>query len=294
METFSHDGLTFAVRDTAVCADSRRASGSAADGVGAPDGEPVVLLHGFPQTSLAWSAVTERLVRAGRRCLAPDLRGYSPGARPSGRTAYRLDVMTGDVLALLDAAGLDRAHVVGHDWGGGLAWAVATAHPERVARLTVLSTPHPAAMGWAMRHGTQRLKSWYMAAFQLPMLPEALLGPALRRFGMRGLGLAPEHERAYVATLTEPGALTGAINWYRALATSAPDGVEPLPRRRISVPTTYVWGRRDAYLGRAAAEKTEEFIDAAYRFIELDADHWLPEKHPDEVADAILQPLGDA
>ena len=160
-------------------------------------------------------------------------------------------------LGVYKRQALDRAHGVGHDWGGGLAWAVATAHPERVARLTVLSTPHPAAMGWAMRHGTPGVKSWYMAAFQLPVLPEALLGPALRRFGMRGLGLAPEHERAYVATLTEPGALTGAINWYRALATSAPDGVEPLPRRRISVPTTYVWGRRDAYLGRAAAEKTE-------------------------------------
>lgn len=277
METFSRDDLTFDV------VDSGPADGPA---------EPIVLLHGFPQTSLAWSAVTERLVAAGRRCLAPDLRGYSPGARPREHTAYRVDVMRGDVLALLDAAGAERGHIVGHDWGGGLAWEVATAYPERVSRLTVLSTPHPAAMGWAMRHSRQGLKSWYMAAFQVPVLPEALLRPALRAVGMRGLGLAPEHERAYVATLTEPGALTGAINWYRALRTERPSGIARA-RGPVTVPTTYVWGRRDAYLGRAAAEKTEEYVDAPYRFIELDADHWLPEKNPGDVADAILEPLGE-
>lgn len=279
METFSRDGLTFDVLDSGPDLDS----------------EPVVLLHGFPQTALAWSAVTERLVSAGRRCLAPDLRGYSPGARPRGRTAYRLDVMTGDVLALLDAAGAERAHIVGHDWGGGLAWAVATTHPERVGRLTVLSTPHPGAMRAAWRHGEQALRSWYMLAFQVPVLPEALLGPGLRRFGLRGHGLPPEHERAYVDRLGQPGALTAALNWYRALATRPAPGVPAAdPLAHVTRPTTYLWGRRDAYLGRRAAEATEEYVDAPYRFIELDADHWLPEKCPDEVADAILQPLGDA
>lgn len=287
METFAHGELTFDVVDSGPVGGAP----DVGDTPGSAGAEPVVLLHGFPQTSVAWSAVIERLVAAGRRCLAPDLRGYSPGARPREAAAYRVDVMRDDVLALLDAAGAERAHVVGHDWGGGLAWEVATAHPERVSRLTVLSTPHPAAMGWAIKHSTQGLKSWYMGAFQVPVLPEALLGPALKRFGMPGHGLAPDHERAYVATLTEPGALTGAINWYRALRTERPSGVARA-RGPVTVPTTYLWGRRDAYLGRAAAEKTEEYVDAPYRFIELDADHWLPEKCPGEVADAILDPVG--
>ena len=277
MDSFTRDGLTFDVRDA---------------GPAEALEEPIVLLHGFPQTSLAWSHVIDRLVAAGRRCLAPDLRGYSPGARPRERSAYRVDVMRGDVLALLDAAGAERGHIVGHDWGGGLAWEVAIACPERVSRLTVLSTPHPAAMGWALRQRRQRLKSWYMAAFQVPVLPEALLGPALRMFGMRGLGLPPEQERAYLATLAEPGALTGAINWYRALRTTAPPGVDSR-HGPVTVPTTYLWGVREAYLGREAAERTEAYVDAPYRFIELDADHWLPEKCPDEVAAAILEPLGD-
>ena len=280
METYAHDGLTFDVRDSAP---------------ESPSGDPVVLLHGFPQTSLAWAAVIDRLTATGRRSLAPDLRGYSPGARPRGRSAYRLDVLTGDVLALLDAAGAERAHLVGHDWGGGLAWQVAIDHPERVSRLTVLSTPHPAAMREAWRHGPQALRSWYMLAFQVPVVPEALLSRGLKRFGMRGHGLPADHERAYVERLTEPGALTGAINWYRALATSPPADRTDRARRpdRVACPTTYLWGRRDAYLGREAAERTEAYIDAPYRFVELDADHWLPEKRPDEVADAILEPLGD-
>lgn len=290
MTTFTREGLTFDVRDSGPASSVAPASAVPS---GVPSDVPIVLLHGFPQTSLAWSAVTERLVAAGRRCLAPDLRGYSPGARPRERTAYRVDVMRGDVLALIDAAGAERAHVVGHDWGGGLAWEVATAHPERVARLTVLSTPHPGAMAWAVRHGTQGLKSWYMAAFQVPVVPEVLLRPALRVFGMRGLGLPRAHERAYVERLSEPGALTGALNWYRALATQPPEEVSRA-RGLITCPTTYVWGRRDAYLGRAAAERTELYVDAPYRFIELDADHWLPEKHPREVAEAILEPLGEA
>lgn len=299
MQTFTRGNLTFDVVDAGP------AEGAVGEEVGGESPDPVVLLHGFPQTSLAWSAVMDRLVAEGRRCLAPDLRGYSPGARPRGAAAYRLDAMAGDVLALLDAAGADRGHIVGHDWGGGLAWEVAMRHPERVSRLTVLSTPHPAAMGWAMHHSNQRLRSWYMMAFQVPLVPEALLKPVLKRLGMRGLGLSPQHEQAYVARLSEPGALTGAINWYRALATkapagrtaeSAPDGVSGRDgeRRPVTCPTTYVWGRRDAYLGRAAAERTEVYVDGPYRFIELDADHWLPEKHPAEVAEAILEPLGDA
>ena len=275
MERFSHDGFTFDVREWAPAARADEPR------------DTVVALHGFPQTSAAWTQVATRLADAGVRTLAPDQRGYSPGARPQDRSAYRMHHLVGDVVALLDAAGLDRVHLVGHDWGGGVAWAFALRHPERVARLTVLSTPHTAAMQWATRHSTQGLRSWYMAAFQLPVLPEAVLGRLLRGSGGR-MGLPAEQERAYRDALAQPGALTGAINWYRALAWQLKDsGGDPL----VTCPTTYVWGRRDRYLGRAAAEKTEEYVDAPYRFVEIDADHWLPEKQPDEVAAAILEPV---
>lgn len=283
MQQFSNDGLTFDVRDSAD---------QAAPPAGTPEeAQTVVLLHGFPQNSTAWDAVTPRLVEAGRRTLAPDLRGYSPGARPMGRVAYRMAALAGDVIALLDAAGVDRAHVVGHDWGGALAWDMAIRHPERVERLTVLSTPHPRALAHQMRNPKQAVRSWYMAAMQIPFLPELVLRTGLRRGGLKSLGLPAAQARAYTSLLLEPGGIEGAIGWYRALTSTRPAD-EMQARGPVTCPTTYLWGRHDAYLGRAAAEETEEYVDGPFRFIELDADHWLPENHPDEVVDAILEPFG--
>ena len=154
MHSYRRAGLTFDVQDA-----------------GPREGEAVVLLHGWPQDHSAWSRVVPALHAAGLRTLAPDQRGYSPGARPRGRAAYGMGELVDDVVALLDAAELSRAHVVGHDWGGAVGWALAERHPERVRTLTVLSTPHHHAMAWAMRHGDQLRRSWYMAAFQLPLLP---------------------------------------------------------------------------------------------------------------------------
>ncbi len=186
------------------------------------------------------------------------------------------------MVALLDAAGVDRADVVGHDWGGLAAWAVAGLHPGRVASLTVLSTPHPAALAWSFTHSTQGLRSWYMAFFQLPWLPEHLLGPRLER-QLRGTGVPASLAAEYARALQEPGALAGALGWYRGMSASRQDHIG-----HIVVPTTYVWGRRDFALGRAAALRTRRYVDAAYLFVELDAGHWLPEKYAGEVASLVL------
>lgn len=269
METFHNGDLTFDVRDC----------GGA--------GEAVVLLHGFPQDSTAWVDVVPPLQAAGLRTLAPDLRGYSPRARPRGRRAYRVDVLATDVLALLDQADLDGAHVVGHDWGGFLAWYLAAHHPDRVRTLTVLSTPHPAALQWAMRHGDQARRSWYMAAFQLPVLPEAVIGTGLRRRGAGALGLPPAQAEAYAERMLQPGALRTMINWYRAIPTRP-----PLPVGPVEVPVSYLWGRGDRYLGRAAAHRTARHCSADYRFVELDCDHWLPEREPQVVARHVLERIG--
>ena len=275
MEQLRRDGLVFDVTDA-----------------GPPDGEVVVLLHGWPQDRSAWQQVGERLTAEGLRVLAPDQRGYSPRARPRGAAAYRMSQLVADVLALVDASGSHRVHLVGHDWGGSVAWAFAERHPDRLHSLTVLSTPHHRAFAWALRHGGQARKSWYMLAFQLPLLPEAVLRRRLPEV-LRDSGLPEEGVQRYAARFREPGAARGGLAWYRALRPRLSDlrrrgsatTTTPSP---ISVPTTYLWGRRDPALGRGAAERTERYVGADYRFVELDAGHWLPETHADEVAAAVL------
>jgi pimeloyl-ACP methyl ester carboxylesterase len=269
MDSFRRDGLTFDVRDA-----------------GPPDGDPVVLLHGFPQDSTAWKKVAPALHQHGLRTLAPDQRGYSPMARPRSRASYRLRETTADVLALMDAAGLERAHVVGHDWGGVVGWALGAWHPDRVRTLTALSVPHPAAMAKAMVTSDQALRSYYMALFQVPRLPERLLlagdGAALRRMLHRG-GLPDDAVEHYVARMREPGALSAALGWYRALPWSGRDAVG-----KVRVPTLHVWSTGDAFLGRAATEATAPFVDAPYRLEVLDdVTHWIPELAPDRVAELI-------
>ncbi len=289
MEHFRRDDLIFDVRDSGPM------SASGDTSLTTPGHAPVVLLHGFPQDSSAWTGVTPLLNEAGLRTLAPDLRGYSPKARPAERSAYQLGVIAGDVLALLDAAQAERAHIVGHDWGGGLAWYLAMHHPERVASLTVLSTPHPAAMQWAFLRSAQAVRSWYMVGMQLPWLPEFVLGKGIQVGGLRRLGLDGAHTRAYSDRLRDPGALTGAINWYRGMGTQMLDRIpgrsgnaDERDDSDISCPTTYVWGKSDPYLGGTAARATGRHCTGDYLFIELDAGHWLPEKHPRDVAAAII------
>jgi pimeloyl-ACP methyl ester carboxylesterase len=267
---YDRDGLEFEVTDT-----------------GPESGDAVVLLHGFPATRSSWRDVVPRLEDAGLRCLVPLQRGYSPGARPPGRRPYRSTELVSDVVALLDAAGVERAHVVGHDWGGLVAWKVAAEHPDRVATVTVLSTPHPAALTAALGSSLQGLRSWYMAFFQLPWLPEAVLrrrlAPVLRR-----MGLPAERAREYADAMRAPGALTGAIAWYRALWLPAGGARPSLATGRVPVPVLYLWGRRDPALGRRAAELTGRQVTGDYRFVELDEGHWLPEVAPRVVAEAVL------
>jgi pimeloyl-ACP methyl ester carboxylesterase len=269
VDTFRREGMVFDVRDS-----------------GPPDGEPVVLLHGFPQDSTAFDRLTPALHTAGLRTLAPDQRGYCPSARPRGRRAYRLGAAVDDVLALLYDAGLRSAHLVGHDWGAVVAWALAAWHPDRVRTLTALSVPHPAAMLRAMLTTDQPVRSAYIAFFQLPVVPERLLladdGAVLRRLLLRG-GLPADAADRYVDRMREPGALTAALNWYRAL---------PLDLRRpvgtVRVPTLHVWSTGDAFLGRAATELTARHVDAPYRLEVLeDVPHWIPEVAAGRAAELI-------
>lgn len=280
MNQFSRQGLVFDLVDS-----------------GPAEAEAVVvLLHGWPQDHTAWDRVTPLLVAGGLRVLALDQRGYSPGARPPGTAAYRMRELVADVAALLDEAGAARAHLVGHDWGGAVAWAFAERHPERLDSLTVLSTPHHRALAWAFRHGDQARRSWYMAAFQVPAVPEAVLRRTLPHV-LRRSGLPEPDAERYAARFRQPGAARAQLAWYRALRNplrgngSTDSGSNGKPRR-ITVPTTYVWGRHDPVLGRAAAERTGRYVVSDYQFVELDAGHWLPETRPDDVATAVLSRAG--
>jgi pimeloyl-ACP methyl ester carboxylesterase len=259
---------------------------------GPADGPVVILLHGFPQSGTSWAAVIERLTERGFRCLAPDQRGYSPGARPRSRWGYRMPELVEDVRALVDASGADTVHLVGHDWGAAVAWAVAGQYPERLASLTALSVPHPAAMVRAMATSRQGLVSWYMYLFQLPFVPEwVLLGPN----GRRPVGLtkflsasgqpAPATERD-LRTMTQPGVLRGALNWYRAIPLVSPRSTDVA----VATPTMYVWGDGDVAVARKTAQACRNWVTGPYRFEELlGVSHWTPDEVPDTIADLLLE-----
>ena len=259
---------------------------------GPSDGQPVILLHGFPQDATCWDGLAPALHAAGYRTLAPDQRGYSPRARPVGVEHYRLRHLVDDLLAVMDAAGAERAHVVGHDLGAAVAWAAAAWRPERVRTLTALSVPHPRAMTAAAARG-QALRSWYFLLFQRPGLAERALAPGSRLWRAALTGLPAESQARYTARMSEPGALTAALSWFRALFADRSDGTVRVGH--VTVPTLYVWGTRDPAIGRASALATPAFVTGPYRFeAVVGAGHWLPETSADRVAPVLLEHLASA
>jgi pimeloyl-ACP methyl ester carboxylesterase len=258
---------------------------------GPADGPVVVLLHGFPQFNTSWSKVIPRLTAQGYRCLAPNQRGYSRGARPTRRRDYRIPKLVEDVLALIDASGASKVHLVGQDWGALVAWAVAADYPDRLATVSPISVPHPAAFFRALVSSRQALASWYMYVFQLPQLPERFL---LGRHGraaplakaLRSAGQSAEAADRDARAMTEPGVLTAALNWYRAIPLSDLRD----PRRKISVPTLYVWSDQDTALVAKSAQNTGDYVSGEYRFETLrGVSHWIPDEKPDVLADLLLE-----
>jgi pimeloyl-ACP methyl ester carboxylesterase len=267
---------------------------------GPPDGRRVLLLHGFPQTSWAWRDELWALADAGYRAVAPDLRGYSPGARPPHEDDYATERLLGDVVALADSMEMDTFDLAGHDWGGMLAWLVASRHAARVRSLSVVSTPHPLALQQAMgsrgdgagRDPEQTARAAATAAFRDLEVPERLLlGEDGSGSGLAAVltetGLDEADAGVYVQALTEPGAMTAALNWYRAMDRSALFGLKP-----VTVPTLYVWSTGDRAIGRAAAEATGACVVGRYTFEVLeDVSHWIPETAPERLSELLLRHL---
>jgi len=254
---------------------------------GPADGRPVVLLHGFPQGKEAWRDVVGPLGDAGLRAVAPDQRGYRADDGDGDSDDVSLPALAADVLALADAMGAPGVHVVGHDWGGAVAWQLAAAHPDRVATATVVAMPHPRAFLRSLA-GVQALRSVYAAAFQVPAAPEAVLGTrggAGLRTMLRIGGLDADRAGEYAARLVDGGKLPGALAWYRTNGPRVLRGVGP-----SLVPTLYAWPSGDAALGRQAARRTADHVLGPYRFEVLDGwTHWVPEQHPVELAALIVE-----
>lgn len=252
---------------------------------GPEDGRPVLLLHGFPETSASWASVTPLLTQAGLRTYAPDQLGYSPGARPTEVGAYAVQNLAQVTADLMTALEIPVADVVGHDWGANVAWALAGWHADRVRSLTAVSVPHPGAYTAAFRADPeQKERSAYIRLFwQEGKAEEVLLADDARRLRrMFGDAVPEDSVDEYVAVLSAPGALTAALNWYRAMSSDA--RVDP-----VEVPTTYVWSDGDVAVGRTAAEACAQFVTGDYRFVELTGvTHWIPEQAPEHLARAIL------
>lgn len=269
--------------------------------VEAGEGPLVVLLHGFPEFWYSWRFQIPVLVRQGFRVVAPDMRGYNLSDKPAGVRAYRLERLAADVAQLVDRLGERRAAVVGHDWGGYVAWWFAMRHPDRLSRLCVLNCPHPEHALGMMRSRTQLKKSSYMLFFQLPWLPERALtrngGAALRQLLRRD----PEREGAfseadidrYVQALSG-GSTSAAINYYRALLRRSPFSLRRA-LRPIEAPVQVIWGARDRHLGIEFSRPSSALVpDLAYEVIE-DASHWVQVDRPAKVNARLkqfLDPLG--
>jgi len=253
---------------------------------GPREGEIVVLLHGFPQLNTSWKSVAAQLNTAGYRTIAPNQRGYAEGARPRGRRPYKINELVADIAELIDTVG-SPVHLVGHDWGAVVAWAVAMQHPDKLTSLTAISVPHPSAFMKAMPKG-QFKDSWYMAAFNIPFLPERLLtNPKLANgifASKKGVlrSVADDYIRDFASNRDR---IKGGLAYYRALPLTNPRSLT-----KVTVPTTYIWSDDDIALGRAGAELCGDYVTADYRFEIIEgASHWLPDEEPERVANLILE-----
>jgi pimeloyl-ACP methyl ester carboxylesterase len=260
---------------------------------GPDDGPLVVLLHGFPEFWYGWHDQLRPLANAGYRVVVPDQRGYNLSDKPDGVDAYHLDELAADVVGLVDALGAETAYLVGHDWGAAVAWWVALHHPERVEKLCVANVPHPHVFSRSLRrHWDQRLRSWYVLFFQLPVVPELLsrfhgwdvLVRTMRRTSLPGTFTVADFER-YREAWNQPGAFRAMVNWYRAIVRA-----RPRPRQtRVTVPTLVIWGAQDQFLRKSMARESVDLCDDGRLMLCEDATHWVHHEEPVRVAEAIVE-----
>lgn len=249
---------------------------------GPDDGTPVLFMHGWPDTHDLWRHQVQALAAAGYRTIAPDLRGFGASDKPTDVDAYQLKNTVFDMLAVLDATGTDKTHVVAHDWGAAAAWGLAAFLPDRVHTLTALSVGHPNAFRDAGFE--QRMRSWYMLLFNFE-------GIAEKWFALNGKQMLASHpdRDAVLAAMAEPGALTASLGWYRANAHPRTLISGPVELPRVTVPVLGVWSSGDFALTERQMTGSKDYVDGPFRYERIDgAAHWMPAEVPDQVT-ALLQ-----
>ena len=267
--------------------------------VEAGDGPLIVLLHGFPEFWYGWRLQIAPLVAAGFRVVAPDTRGYNLSSKPEDFKDYGVDLLAADIKGLIGELGEESAFVVGHDWGGSIAWTMAMNHPEVVDRLAILNAAHPRKLSEGLHHPSQLRKSWYFFFFAVPDLPEHVVHANDWHFFRHFLHDAspeytPEEIERYVEAWSQPGAAAGMINYYRASVRSnqkeAAAKIHPL-----SAPTLVIWGERDSYLGSDLAEPEHDDVPNLDRVERLpDASHWVHHDEAERVNQLLIDFFGAA
>ncbi len=267
--------------------------------VEAGEGPLVVLLHGFPEFWYSWRHQIPALADAGYHVVAPDMRGYNLSEKPAGWRAYGAEQLAGDIAALIRHLGVEKAHLVGHDWGAAVAYFTAMDHPDVVERLAILNVPHPARLLDGFRTVRQLRKSWYMFFFQIPFLPERLLARNGFSFAKRSLradspgSFSDADLERYVEAWSQPGALKGMIDYYRAALRQSPR--KALGRMSpINCPVLVIWGERDRHLGRELAQPGPTWVPNVRVERLPEATHWVQHDAPERVNELLTEFLGAA
>ena len=257
------------------------------------EGELVLLLHGFPDSWYVWRSQIPELAKRFR-VVAPDLRGYNKTDKPKGVENYRLHLLTGDILGLINALGERKATIIGHDWGGTVAWSLAAFNPEHVERLVILNSPHPNAYAMKTKHSFRQLqKSWYVFFFQILDVPEEVLSRndyfflknMVQLSFIKKEVLKDEDLKVYAEAWSQPGALTAAINYYRAnMNPNILFAQKTTTFPKISIPTLVIWGEQDVALSKDLIENAEEFVNAPFSIKYLpNCGHWVHLEEPELV-----------
>lgn len=267
---------------------------------GPENGTAVVLLHGFPEFHYGWRHQIPALVTAGFRVIVPDQRGYNLSDKPKGISAYAVDILARDIVGLFDHFGIQKAKLVGHDWGAVVAWTVAINHSERVEKLAILNVPHPDVMTkFVLRNPAQRKKSWYVYFFQIPIYVEWVLRKNNFEYLTRMLTLSGRKNTFTEADVTEYkkawsqiGALTGMLNWYRAAMRSGLHytfSQKKSPPRRVHVPTMMLWGRHDIALSAEMAQPSIDLCDQGELTFYGKSTHWVQHDASTEVNQKLIE-----
>lgn len=254
---------------------------------GKEENELIIFLHGFPETSFMWRKLMDKMASLGYFCLAPDMRGYSENACPSGIKNYGIKKLSEDVLNLADSFGKGQFHLIGHDWGAVIGWYTVYNNPARIISWTALSVPHNRAFGKAIKtNKEQQKKSRYIKWFLLPLLPEIMMRKNnFEKFRRLWKHSSAEELENYLSVFKRKNTLTAALNYYRAnIGRNKNEHIG-----EIKAPTLFIWGEKDLAIGEFAAEGNHKYMKGDYTYEKIKGGHWLIQTNYDEVEKAVMQ-----